>query len=97
MKKILLSSVIMISLSSCSPFGGQSLIESLGSSIVKLFTGKSSSEVVSGSTQVLDTNPSLPAQNYKITVSVGGQIAQDSFETTDGYKVYTSVQGSTAE
>jgi hypothetical protein len=97
MNKILLSGFIMITLSSCSPFGGQSLVESLSSSIVKLFTGKSATEVVSGSTQVVETNQTLPAQNYKITVSVGGQIGQDSFETADGYKVYTSVQGSTAE
>lgn len=94
--KILLG-IIFISLSSCSPFGGQSLVETIGSSIGRLFSGKSSSEVVSGSTQVVDTNPSLPSQNYKVTVSVGSQLTQDSFETAGGYKVYTSVQGATAQ
>lgn len=87
----------LISLASCSPFGGQSLVETIGSSIGRMFDGKSTADVVSGSTQVVNTNPSLPAQNYQVTVSVGGQFTQEAYETTGGYKVYTSVQGTTSE
>jgi hypothetical protein len=96
MKKLLLSA-ICISLSSCSPFGGQSLIESIGSSLEVIFGKKTSSDVVAGSTQVLETNTTLPSENYKVTLSAGGQILQADFETGGGYKVYTSIQGNTSQ
>lgn len=89
--------ITLLSFSSCSPFGGESLVETIGTSIGRLFEGKSTADVVSGSTQIVNTNPAVPAQNYQVSVSVGGQLTQEVYETNDGYKVYTSVQGTSSE
>ena len=96
MKKLIIG-ITYISLSSCSPFGGQSLIETIGSSLDAIFSGKTSSDVVAGSTEFIETNPSVPAENFKVTISVGGQISQANFETGGGYKVYTSIQGNSSQ
>lgn len=79
-------------LSSCSPFGNQSLVEDISSSIAGLFKGESSKVIVAGATQVVETNPGSPAQNYKVSVSVGGVFSQPAIQTTDGYTVQTSIQ-----
>ena len=78
----------LIFFSSCSPFGGQTIIESLND----IFQGEASKDVVSGGTNIVETNPGLPAQNYKATVSVGGTFSQPSVQTNGGYTVFTSVK-----
>lgn len=79
-------------LSSCSPFGDQSLIEGISTAIARLFKGEAPQAVVSGSTQVMETNPGLPAQNYKVSTSVGAAFEQNTLQTNDGYTVQTSIQ-----
>lgn len=75
-------------LASCSPFGGQTIIESISD----LFQGESNQSVVSGATSEVDTNSSSPAQNYKVSASVGGAFSQPSVKTDGGYTVFTSVK-----
>ena len=84
--------VTCLILSSCSPFGGQSLVEGVGSSIADLFSGESQKGIVSGSTQIVETNPGLPAQNYKVSVSVGRVFDQPAVLTNGGYSVRTTIE-----
>lgn len=91
MKRIILFFMLLV-LSSCSPFGNQSIIKGIGSAIENIFKGQSTNEIISGGTTIVETNPSTPSQNYKATVSIGGQFSQNAVETTSGYKVYVSIQ-----
>jgi hypothetical protein len=79
-------------LTSCSPFGSSSIIEKIGGSLIGEFQSKTSTELVSGGSQTLETNPGLPDQNYKVTISVGNQFNQPSTYTNDGYRVQATVQ-----
>lgn len=91
MIRILIISILLIT-TSCSPFGGESLIEGISNAISEIFNGESSTTIVSGATQVVDTNAALPAQNFKVTVSVGESLNQSAIQTSDGYTVQTSIQ-----
>lgn len=78
-------------LSSCSPFGNQSLIEDISTAIENLFQGESSSVLVAGATQTAETT-SLSGPAYKVSASVGEVFTQQTLQTNDGYTVQTSFQ-----
>lgn len=96
-KLLYILTLISTLLSGCSPFGNETVIGSIGSILDQIFQGKASTEVVSGATQMIETNPGNPAQNYKLSLSVGGQMSQTAVETSGGYKVYTTVQSSVSQ
>ncbi len=89
---------VFLLLSSCSPFGNEPIInDDIGSpidQINQIFQGKTTQEVVAGATNVVETNYSVPSQNYKLGISIGGQMSQVATETNGGYKVFTNIQGS---
>ncbi len=105
MKSILIITLTTVLLTGCSPFGNETVIGSIGSFLDQIFQGKASTEVVSGGTQaVVETNPGNPAQNYKLSLSVGGQTSQTAITTSCAgacsngvYKVYTTVQSSVSQ
>jgi PBP1b-binding outer membrane lipoprotein LpoB len=92
-RHILFITIIFL-LTGCSPFENSSLIEIITEPISSILTNKTSVEIVSGGTQTIETNPSTPAINYKVTVSVGGTYNQTATTTNGGYKIYTTIQGS---
>lgn len=92
-RNIIIITLVAISLlTSCSPFGSSSIIEQIGGSLIGVIQSKTSTELVSGGTQTLETNPTVPTQNYKVTISVGNQFNQPSTYTNDGYSVQATVQ-----
>lgn len=86
--------VMAVTLSGCSPFGGDSFISQIGKSLIGVQT-KTSTELVSGGTQELEATPDSGAPaGYKVSVSLGNQFSQSSIYTVEsGYRVYTTVQG----
>lgn len=92
MKKLVLLAVLF-SLSSCgNPFGGKSLVENL-KNLTQIFTGPAGGDVTSGGNATQDTNPGVPAQNYKVTMSINHLASptvnsESGFTTNGGYKVY---------
>lgn len=90
MLRILTFSAVIF-LSSCSPFGNQSLIEDLSSAIEHLFEGESSNTLVAGAIQAADTT-SLSGPTYKVSGSIGEAFTQQTLQTNDGYTVQTSFQ-----
>lgn len=86
-----------LSISACSPFGNQSLIQDLTDQISIFIPGKTSTSVISSASSTL----TMPAsgQPYKVTHSVGDTYQQPSFQAVDatqtptGYRVYSSVSG----
>lgn len=81
----------LLFVSSCSPFGNQSLIEDFSKSISELFEGESSKAIVAGATQVTETN-AASGPNYKVSASVGEVYNQSSTKTAGGYVVNASIQ-----
>lgn len=81
----------MLFLSSCSPFGNQSLIEDISTAIENLFEGESSNTLVAGAIQAADTT-ALAGPSYKVSASVGEAFTQQTVQTNDGYTVQTSFQ-----
>jgi len=71
----------------CSPFAGNSPLTNLKNSIESLYGGRSTMEVVAGGTNVLETNPGVPSQNYKVSTTIGQFINQTSYQTSGGYTV----------
>ncbi|MEK6628921.1 MAG: hypothetical protein AABY53_09865 [Bdellovibrionota bacterium] len=96
-KLLYILTLVSVFLSGCSPFGNETVIGSIGNLIDQIFQGKASTEVNTGGTQQVETNPGNPAQNYKLSLSVGGQTSQTAVNTNGGYKVYTTVQSSLTE
>ena len=74
------------------PFGGKSLVENL-KNLTQIFTGPAGGDVTSGGNATQDTNPGVPAQNYKVTMSINHLASptvnsESGFTTNGGYKVY---------
>ncbi len=81
-----LLAILFMGLSSCAnPFN----LKAINDVIADLpdFFGKTSAEVVSGSSQTATTGG-----GYKVTSSLGGLVTQPSFVTPGGYRVYSTVQ-----
>lgn len=97
MKKLVVAAIVL-SLSSCgNPFGGKSFVENL-SNISKIFTGPAGGDVTSGGNDIKETNPALPAQNYKVSMSINHIVSptgngESGFTTNGGYKVYMVLDG----
>lgn len=91
-KNIILTLAAISLLSSCSPFGSSSIIDQIGGSLIGVLQSKTSTELVSGGTQTLETNPGVPSANYKVTISVGNQFNQPSTYTESGYRVQATIQ-----
>jgi hypothetical protein len=77
---------------SCSPFGNNSLIQKTGLDLSGVLDTKTTTEMNSGSTQIIETNPANPSQNYKVNYSVGATYGQTATMTNGGYQVTTSIQ-----
>lgn len=90
MLRVLLFSGLLF-LSSCSPFGNQSLIEEIGAALDHLFEGESSNTLVAGALQAADTT-TLSGPTYKVSASIGEAFTQPTVQTNDGYTVQTSFQ-----
>lgn len=90
-----LSRVVFIfatmTISSCSPFSGDSVIASIQSEIEAILNTNSAVEVVSGATKIIQTNPGTPSLNYKVTTTIGQFANQSTYTTVGGYKVQTTV------
>jgi len=84
-------SIIIIWLSGCSPFAGDSVIKNLKGEIEAILNTKSSMEIVAGGTNIVETNPGNPAQNYKVKATIGQFMNQSTFQTSGGYKVQSTV------
>lgn len=74
-------------LSACSRFSPNSVVTSIQDEIDDILNSSSAVEIVSGGTQVVQTNPGTPSQNYKVTSTIGQFANQSTYTTTDGYKV----------
>ncbi|WP_409478218.1 hypothetical protein [Pseudobdellovibrio sp. HCB154] len=92
-----------MTVSACSPFGNQSLIQDISKEIGVFIPGKTSTSVISSasSTQSVPDPANGPAgqQPYGVTHSVGDAYqqptfrAQDATNTPSGYTVFSSVSG----
>lgn len=92
--------ILMVStLSACSPFGNQSLVQDITNTIAIVIPGKTSTSVVSSASATYSIPSSPGAQPYYVTHSVGDAYQQPTFRANDqtqtpsGYKVFSSVQG----
>jgi hypothetical protein len=94
--------LVVSSMSACSPFGNQSLVEEI-SGITSRVIGKTSTSVISSASSALSipdpANVGAGAQPYAVTHSVGDAYQQPTFRAVDaqqtlsGYTVYSSVSG----
>lgn len=91
MKNLVVILSIGFAMLGCSPFSDESLIENIQNEIKVNFEGKTTIDVVSGGMAYLSTNPGNPAQNYKVTVSVGLTGNTSNNQTSGGYIVNSSV------
>lgn len=90
----------VISLSACSPFGNQSLIQDISSQIGVFIPGKTSTNVLSSASATM-TMPETPGQAaYSVTHSVGDVYGSPvsgtasgfaPAQTVNGYQVFSSV------
>ncbi|MCM2354499.1 MAG: hypothetical protein NDI63_12855 [Pseudobdellovibrio sp.] len=82
-----------MTVSACSPFGNQSLIQDISKEIGVFIPGKTSTSVISSASST------LTASGYSVTHSVGDAYqqptfrAQDATNTPSGYTVFSSVSG----
>ncbi len=93
----------VMTVSACSPFGNQSLIQDIANEIGVFIPGKTSTSVISSasSTQSIPDPANGPAgqQPYSVTHSVGDAYQQPTFRAQDvnntpsGYTVFSSVSG----
>jgi hypothetical protein len=83
----------VMSVSACSPFGNQSLIQDIANEIGVFIPGKTSTSVISSASST------VTAAGYKVTHSVGDAYQQPTFRAQDvnntesGYTVFSSVSG----
>lgn len=90
MKSIGLVIILFIVTTGCSPFGRYSVIDIYNDN--SALGDNTKADLVSGGTQTVGSNPGVPSQNYKASVSVGQIYSQNTGSTGSGYKVTTSIQ-----
>ena len=93
---ILLMLIIgFVTLSSCSPFGNESIIN-IYDSIAEIFDGKTAAEVNSGGAESVFSSPQsgLVADRHDIEISIGSSYSQASTITSpDGHEVLITLSG----
>lgn len=93
----------VMTVSACSPFGNQSLIQDISKEIAVFIPGKTSTSVISSASSTQSTPDPMNGpggqQPYTVTHSVGDAYqqptfrAQDATNTPSGYTVFSSVSG----
>ena len=81
-------SVLLTSLSACSPFGAESSISKSFTDFIPDFILKTEvSQVSSGGVSKYSTDPGMPSQNFEVYVTVGAVVKESTEATVDGYTV----------